>query len=323
MRAVVVEQTGGPEVLRVQDVEAPQPGPGQVLVAVAAAGVNFIDVYHRTGAYPLPLPIRPGSEGAGEVTAVGPDVTDVAVGDRVAWAMVAGTGYAEQALVPAERAVPVPEGLDLESAAAVLLQGMTAHYLCESTYPAGSGETALVHAAAGGMGLLLTQMLTAKGVRVIGTTSTEEKERLAREAGAAEVVRYTEVDLRAEVRRLTAGRGVDVVYDGVGKDTFDAGLDLLRPRGYLVLFGAASGPVPPLDPQVLNAKGSLFLTRPSLAHYVATREELLMRGRAVLSAVAEGRLRVRVGGRYRLDDASRAHADLEARRTTGKLLVVP
>lgn len=323
MRAVVVESTGGSEVLTVQDLEQPEPGPGELRVDVAAAGVNFIDIYFRTGLYPLPVPFQLGSEGAGTVSAVGEGVEGVAVGDRVAWAMVRGSGYAEQVLLPAERAVPVPDGVDLEVAAAVMLQGMTAHYLCESTYPARSGETALVHAAAGGLGLLLTQMLSAKGVRVIGTTSTEEKERLARGAGAAEVVRYTEQDLRAEVERLTDGRGVDVVYDSVGKDTFDAGLDLLRPRGYMVLCGASSGPVPPFDPQSLNPKGSLFLTRPSLGHYIATREELLERGDAVLSAVAEGRLEVRVGGRYPLEEAGRAHDDLEGRRTTGKLLVVP
>lgn len=323
MRAVVVESTGGPEVLEVQDLDQPEPGPGELRVDVAAAGVNFIDVYHRTGAYPLPLPIRLGSEGAGTVSAVGEGVDDVKVGDRVAWAMVQGAGYAEQVVLPASRAVPVPEGVDLEVAAAVMLQGMTAHYLSESTYPARAGETALVHAAAGGLGLLLTQMLSAKGVRVIGTTSTEEKERLARDAGAAEVIRYTEQDLRAEVERLTDGRGVDVVYDSVGKDTFDAGLDVLRPRGFMVLCGASSGPVPPFDPQLLNPKGSLYLTRPTLGHYVATREELLERGGAVLSAVAEGRLDVRIGGRYALDEAGRAHDDLQGRRTTGKLLLIP
>jgi len=320
---VVVEQTGGPEVLRVEDVEAPVPGPGEVLVDVAAAGVNFIDVYERTGGYPKELPFVAGSEGAGAVTAVGEGVTDFAVGDRVAWAMVAGSGYAEQAAVPADRVVRVPDGVESETAAALMLQGMTAHYLCESTYPAHSGETALVHAAAGGVGLLLTQMLAAKGVRVIATTSTEEKAELARGAGAAEVVRYTEADVVGEVRRLTDGRGVEVVYDGVGRSTFDASLDCLRPRGMMVLFGASSGPVPPLDPQVLNRKGSLFLTRPTLAHYIATRGELLGRAGSVLSQVAEGRLDVRIGGRYALEDAGRAHEDLEGRRTTGKLLVVP
>jgi NADPH2:quinone reductase len=323
MRAVVVEQTGGPEVLEVKDLDAPEPGPGQVLVDVAASGVNFIDVYQRTGVYPKELPFVVGSEGAGTVTAIGSEVTDLAVGDRVAWAMVDGAGCAEQVIVPADRAVPLPDGVELEIAAAVILQGMTAHYLCESTYPAGSGDTALVHAAAGGVGLLLTQMLAAKGVRVIATTSTEEKDELARGAGAAEVIRYTEADVVGEVRRITEGRGVDVVYDGVGRTTFDAGLDCLRPRGMMVLFGASSGPVPPLDPQELNRKGSLFLTRPTLAHYMATRQELLERAGAVLGQVADGRLDVRIGGRYDLEDVGRAHEDLQGRRTTGKLLIVP
>lgn len=323
MRAVVVEQTGGPEALRVVEIDPPEPGEGQVLVEVAGAGVNFIDVYQRTGAYPKQLPFVVGSEGAGTVTAVGSGVRDLAVGDRVAWAMVDDAGYAEQVLVPADRAVRVPEGVDVETAAALMLQGMTAEFLAESTYPARAGETALLHAAAGGVGLLLTQILAAKGVRVLATTSTGAKAELARGAGADEVIRYTEVDVVAEVRRLTDGRGVDVVYDGVGRTTFDAGLDCLVPRGMMVLFGAASGPVPPVDPQVLNRKGSLYLTRPSIVHYIATREELLGRAGAVLGMLADGRLDVRVGGRYSLEDAGRAHADLEARRTTGKLLVVP
>lgn len=323
MRAVVVEQTGGPESLIVKEVEARTPGAGEVLVDVVASGVNFIDTYQREGIYPKPLPFVVGSEGAGTVAQIGADVEGVSVGDVVAWAMVDGGGYAEQVVVPAARVVPVPDGVDPEVAAALMLQGMTAHYLCESTYPVVAGETALVHAAAGGLGLLLTQMLVRKGVRVIGTTSSEEKAQLAREAGADEVVRYTEVDVAEEVRRLTDGRGVDVVYDGVGRTTFDASLDCLRRRGMMVLLGASSGPVPPIDPQVLNQKGSLFLTRPTLAHYVATREELLERGGAVLAQVAAGDLDVRIGGRYPLDDAARAHEDLEGRRTTGKLLVVP
>ena len=323
MRAVVVERTGGPEALQVKEIDAPSPGPGQLLVDVTAAGVNFIDAYQRTGAYPRELPFVAGSEGAGVVSAVGEGVSDVAVGDRVAWAMVDGAGYAEQAVVPAERAVPVPDEVDAETAAAVMLQGMTAHYLCESTYPARSGQTALLHATAGGVGLLLTQMLAAKGVRVIGSTSTEEKAELARAAGASDVIRYTEQDIREEVRRLTGGRGVDVVYDGVGRTTFDAGLDVLVLRGMMVLFGASSGPVPPLDPQVLNRKGSLFLTRPTLGHYIATRDELMARAGSVLGQVADGRLDVRVGGRYALEDAGRAHEDLEGRRTVGKLLLVP
>lgn len=323
MRAVVVEETGGPEALQVKELETPVPGPGELLVEVAASGVNFIDVYQRIGQYPRRLPFLVGCEGAGTVRAVGEGVGDLAVGARVAWAMLDDCGYAEQAVVPAERAVVVPDGVDLETAAAVMLQGMTAQFLSESTYPARSGETALLHAGAGGVGLLLTQMLTSKGVRVIATTSTDEKAELARGAGAAEVVRYTEADIVAEVRRITDGRGVDVVYDGVGRSTFDAGLDCLRRRGMMVLFGASSGPVPPLDPQVLNRKGSLFLTRPSLTHYIASREELLERAGSVLDQVAAGRLDVRIGGRYPLEEAGRAHEDLQARRTTGKLLVVP
>ena len=323
MRAVVVEQHGGPEVLGVVDLDIPAPGRGQVRVEVAASGVNFIDLYERTGVYPKQLPFVAGSEGAGTVSDVGPGVADVSVGDRVAWAMLPGGGYAEVVVVPAERVVPVPDDVSLDTAAAVMLQGLTAHYLCESTFPIKSGQTALVHAAAGGMGLLLTQMISGKGARVIGTTSSQEKAALAREAGAAEVVDYTTADVVAEVRRMTDGRGVDVVYDGVGKSTFDASLDCLALRGTMVLFGAASGPVPPVDPQVLNRKGSLFLTRPTLAHHIATREELLWRAGETFGQVADGRLSVRIGGRYAYDQASRAHEDLAGRRTTGKLLIVP
>lgn len=323
MRAVVVTEHGGPEVLTVVEREAPTPGTGEVLVEVTAAGVNFIDIYQRSGVYPMDLPYVVGSEGAGTVTSVGAEVTDVRVGDRVAWAMVAGAGAAEQVVLPAARVVPVPAGLDPSLAAAVMLQGMTAHYLVESTFPARAGQTALVHAAAGGVGLLLCQMLAAKGVRVLGTTSTPEKARLARDAGAAEVVLYRDQDVVTEVRRLTGGAGVHVVYDGVGKDTFDAGLEVLRPRGMMVLFGGSSGQVPPLDPQVLNAKGSLYLTRPSLAHYVADRAELTWRAGDVLGAVASGDLDVRVGGTYPLAELGRAHEDLAAGRTTGKLLVTP
>lgn len=323
MRAVVVEQTGGPEVLQVRERETETPPRRHVRVDVAACGVNFIDVYQRVGAYPKPLPFVAGSEGAGTVVEVGQNVTDVKVGDRVAWAMVDGGGYAEETVVPADRLVPVPDGVDLDVAAAVMLQGMTAHFLSESTFPAGAEHTALVHAAAGGVGLLLTQMLTAKGTRVLATTSTREKADLARGAGAAEVVLYTEVDLVEEVKGLTDGAGVHVVYDGVGKTTFDAGLELLRPRGMMVLYGASSGPVPPLDPQVLNRQGSLYLTRPTLGHYIATREELLGRAGDVLGRVASGTLDVRIGGRYALEEAARAHEDLQGRRTTGKLLIVP
>ncbi|USQ80074.1 quinone oxidoreductase [Ornithinimicrobium faecis] len=323
MRAVVVSEQGGPEVLEVVERETPEPGEGQVRVDVQAAGVNFIDIYQRSGTYPMTTPFIAGSEGAGTVSAVGPGVTDVATGDLVTWAMVPGSGYTEQALVPADRLVPVPEGVSAEQAAAVMLQGMTAHYLVESTFPAQEGQTALVHAAAGGVGLLLCQLLAAKGVRVIGTTSTPEKAELARAAGADEIVFYREQDLVAEVQRLTDGAGVQVVYEGVGASTFDAGLEVLAPRGMMVLFGGASGPVPPLDPQVLNQQGSLFLTRPTLANYIAEREELLQRAGDILGAVAQGRLDVRIGGRYPLAEAARAHEDLAAGRTTGKLLLVP
>ena len=323
MRAVVVEQTGGPEVLHVVEQPSPTPQAGQVRVAVEASGVNFIDVYQRTGAYRKPLPFVVGSEGAGTVLEVGDGVSEVSVGDRVAWAMVDGGGYAEEVVVPVDRVVAVPDGVDLADAAAVMLQGMTAHYLCQSTFRAGPEHTALVHAAAGGVGLLLTQMLKAKGTRVIATTSTAQKAALARGAGADDVVLYTETDLVTEVDRITEGRGVDVVYDGVGATTFDAGLTLLRPRGMMVLYGASSGPVPPVDPQLLNRRGSLFLTRPTLGHYIADREELVARASAVLGQVADGSLDVRIGGRYPLAEAGRAHADLEGRRTTGKLLVVP
>lgn len=323
MRAVLAESFGGPEVLHTRDLPTPAPGAGQLVVDVAASGVNFLDCYQRAGRYDLPLPLLAGSEGAGVVSAVGDGVTSARVGDRVAWAMVLGGGYAEQVLLPADRVVPVPEGVDLDTAAAAMLQGMTAHYLTEATFRAGAGQTALVHAAAGGLGLLLTQVLVAKGVRVIGTTSTEAKAALAREAGAAEVVRYTEQDVVAAVERLTDGRGVDVVYDGVGATTFEADLDCLARCGTLVLVGAASGPAPALDPQVLGKKGSLFVTRPTLADHIVDRAELLERGTAVLGMVAEGRLDIRVGGRYPLDDAAEAHRDLEGRRTTGKLLVLP
>ncbi|MGH3781294.1 MAG: quinone oxidoreductase family protein [Pseudonocardiaceae bacterium] len=323
MRTIQITETGGPDVLRLAELPDPSPGPGQLLVELAAAGVNYVDTYQRSGAYPLPLPFIPGSEGAGTVTAVGPGVGDVAVGDRVAWAMSPGS-YAEQAVVPAEQAVPVPPGVDIEIAAGCLLQGMTAHYLAVSVHAVQPGETVLVHAAAGGMGLLLTQLATARGGRVIGTVSTREKERLAREAGSAEVIRYTEVDdVAAEVRRLTGGEGVAAVYDGVGASTFDASLASLRRRGMLALFGAASGPVPPVDPQRLNSAGSVFLTRPTLAHYVASRKELTWRAGEVFDAILDGSLRITIGGRYPLAEAGRAHQDLQGRRTTGKLLLLP
>ena len=323
MRAIQITETGGPEVLRLAELPDPSPGPGELLVELAAAGVNYIDTYHRSGAYPMPLPFIPGSEGAGTVTALGPDVSDVAVGDQVAWAGSPGS-YAERAVVAADQVVPVPQGVDIEIAGGCLLQGMTAHYLLVSVHAVQPGETVLIHAAAGGMGLLLTQLASARGGRVIGTVSTAEKERLAREAGATDVIRYTEVDdLTGEVRRLTGGDGVAAVYDGVGATTFDASLASLRRRGMLALFGAASGPVPPVDPQRLNSAGSVFLTRPKLADYVATRKELIWRAGEVFDAIVDGSLRIRLGGRYPLAEAGRAHQDLQSRRTTGKLLLLP
>lgn len=323
MKAVAIERNGGPEVLEVRDVAVPQPGPGEALVRVAASGVNFIDVYFRTGVYRAPhFPLVLGQEGAGVVEALGAGVTSVKPGDRVAYAGTLGS-YAEFAAVPAERLVPVPEGVELRDAAALMLQGMTAHYLCNSTYPLRAGEFALVHAAAGGVGLLLTQLAAAKGATVIATVSTREKAELAASAGAAHTILYTEQDFAAEARRLTGGAGVHVVYDSVGRTTFEKSLDALRPRGLLALFGASSGPVPPFDPQVLNQKGSLFLTRPSLGAYVATRDELEERARDLFASVLAGRLRLRVEHTYPLAEAARAHADLEARRTTGKLLLLP
>ena len=322
MRAAIVREHGGPEAIEIAELPDPEPGPGQLLVDVAAAGVNFVDVYYRTGAYPGELPLQLGTEAAGTVAAVGEGVVGVDVGDRVAWAMRPGA-YATRAVVAAERAVPVPPGVDDETAAAVLLQGMTAQYLTSATYPVQPGDTVLVHAAAGGTGSLIVQLARKRGGDVLATTSTEEKAKLAREAGAVEVIRYDQVDVAEEVRRITGGNGVVAVYDGVGASTFDASLACLRPRGYLVLFGSASGPVPPVDPRRLQEGGSLFLTRPTLAHYILSREELLDRSTAVFDAVADGSLTVRIGGRYPLDEVGRAHADLEGRRTTGKLLIIP
>nr|WP_246576980.1 quinone oxidoreductase [Actinospica durhamensis] len=324
MRAAVARAAGGPEVLDYTEAEVPRPGPGRVLVRVAAAGVNFIDTYQRSGVYPLAFPAILGGEGAGTVEELGEGVTDLAVGDRVAWADGNSGSYAEFDVVTADRLVPVPGQIELETAAASMLQGMTAHYLINSTYPLKAGETALVHAAAGGMGQLLTQLAKAKGARVIGTTSSAEKEQVARAAGADEVIRYTEVeDLAAEVRALTGGVGVDVVYDGVGASTFDASLGSLRKRGLLALYGGASGQVPPFDVQRLNRGGSLFLTRPTLAHYIETREELLWRSGEILSAVAAGELTVNVGARFPLSGAAAAHTALSGRATTGKVLLVP
>ena len=323
MRAVQVEQTGGPEVMQVVEVDDPVPGEGDLLVEVAAAGVNYIDTYHRSGLYPQRTPFGLGLEGAGTIRALGPGTTGFAVGDRVAWSSTQGS-YAELVVVPAGRAVHVPDEVSDEQAVGALLQGMTAHFLVTSTYPVARGDAVLVHAAAGGVGLLLTQLATERGAQVIGTVSTAEKEALAKDAGAAEVIRYTEVaDLAAGVRALTDGQGVSVVYDGVGRTTFDASLASLRPRGMLVLFGAASGPVPPVDPQRLNTGGSLYLTRPTLFHYIASRKELEYHSGEVFAAVADGTLDIRIGHRYPLEQARQAHEDLQARRTTGKLLLLP
>ena len=322
-RALVVPRTGDSSVLEVQDLEVAPPGDGEVQVEVAAVGVNFIDVYQRQGVYPLPTPFVSCSEGSGTVTAVGPGVGDVAIGDRVAWGSGLGAGAA---LVnrAADSLVPVPDGVELDVAAAAMLQGMTAHYLVNSTYPVQAGDVALVHAAAGGVGQLLVQMIKAKGGRVVATAGSSDKLEIARGLGADAVINYREADdLAAQVREANGGKGVDVAYDGVGKATFDASLSSLRPRGMLVLFGGASGQVPPFDIQRLNAAGSLFLTRPTLGSYTATREELLERGTSVLADIAAGRLVVEVGGRYPLADAATAYDDLEARRTTGKLLLIP
>ena len=320
MRAIRVHRPGGPEQLRLDELPVPAPGPGQARVDVAFAGVNFIDVYHRTGLYPLAPPFIPGSEAAGVVGAVGEGVTGLQVGDRVAYAMHLGS-YAEQALVDAWKLVPVPAGVGLDVAAAAMLQGMTAHYLTHSTFPLREGQVALVHAAAGGVGLLLCQIAKRIGARVIGTVSTEEKAGLARAAGADEVILYTRTSFKDEALRLTGGAGVDVVYDSVGRTTFEDSLGSLRRRGTLVLFGQSSGPVPPFDPALLNKHGSLFLTRPSLAHYAADRPELLARAGDVLGWIAAGRLAVRVDRVLSLGEAAEAHRLLEARATSGKLLL--
>ena len=323
MRAVQVTKAGGPDVLETVDLQDPTPGPGEVLVDVAAAGVNYIDTYQREGIYPMQTPYVAGMEGSGRVAALGQGVDGVSVGDRIAWAETLGS-YAQKVVVPWAKAVPVPDRVDDEQAVGALLQGMTAHFLVTDTYPVRRGDTVLVHAAAGGVGLLLVQLATAKGARVIATVSTPEKEELARGAGAAEVIRYTEVDdLAAAVRAFTDDEGVAAAFDSVGRTTFDASLASLRRRGMLVLFGAASGPVPPVDPQRLNSAGSVFLTRPKLFDFVITTGELRDRAAAVYAAVADGTLDVRVGHRYPLDAARTAHEDLQARRTTGKLLLTP
>lgn len=322
MKAIQVQKTGGPEALTLVDLPVPKPKANEAVVKIGAIGVNFIDVYFREGRYPSPLPFVDGQEAAGTVTEVGSDVKSVKAGDRVAYTGVIGS-YSEFAAVPADRLVRVPDKITDEQAAAAMLQGMTAHYLINTTYPLKKGETALIHAAAGGVGLLLVQMAKNIGARVIATVGTEEKAKLAREAGADEVILYTQQDFEAETKRLTENKGVNVVYDGVGKSTFEKGLNVLRPRGYMVLFGGASGAVPPFDPIALSQKGSLFLTRPSLFHYIATRQELEQRSGDIFNLIIAGKLKLRIGHVYKLKDVQQAHRDLEGRKTTGKILLAP
>lgn len=322
MQAVRIHETGGPEQLRFEDVPLPEPAAGQVRVQVAACGLNYIDTYHRTGLYPLPLPFIPGLELAGTIEALGPDVSGWNIGDRVATASGIG-GYAQFALVPADKLVRVPDGVELDLAAAIMLQGMTAHYLAYSTFPLKAGDTCLIHAAAGGVGLLLVQIAKRLGARVFGTVSTAEKAALASAAGADTVIRYTEENFVERVRELTAMRGVDVVYDSVGASTWEGSLNCLRPRGMMVTFGNASGPVQPISPLLLSAKGSIFLTRPTLAQYIATPEELAWRAGDLFNWVAQGALDVRVDRRYPLAEAADAHRALEGRATAGKVLLVP
>ena len=322
MKAIQVKQPGGPEAMELVELPVPQPKANEAVVKLAASGVNFIDVYFREGRYKAPLPLVLGQEGAGVVTAVGTDAMSVKLGDRVAWSGPLGS-YAEYVVMPADRLLPIPSNVTDQHAAAAMLQGMTAHYLSYDTYPLKRGETALVHAAAGGVGLLLVQMAHHIGARVIATVSTEQKAKLAREAGADEVILYTQSDFEAETKRLTGGKGVDVVYDSVGKTTFEKGLNILRPRGMMVLFGGSSGAVPPFDLIALSQKGSLYVTRPSLMSYIATREDLMMRSGAVFGMIAAGKLKLRIDHTYPLAEAQQAHRDLEGRKTTGKLLLIP
>ena len=322
MKAVRIHSLGGPEALRFEDVGDPEPKSGEAVVRVEAAGVNFIDTYHRTGLYKVPLPYTLGQEGAGTVETVAPDVSDVKPGDRVAWTGVAGS-YAQKAAVPAAKLVRLPAEISARDGAAAMLQGMTAHYLATSTYPLKPGDTCLIHAAAGGVGLLLCQIAKMRGARVIGTAGSEEKTALARAAGADFTIDYTTQDFEADVRRLTGGKGVQVVYDGVGKAVFEQSLDCLAPRGMMVTFGNASGPVPAVEPLTLSKKGSLYLTRPTLWHYIATREDLEARAGEVLGWIASGKLKIRIGAEYPLASAADAHRALEGRRTTGKVLLLP
>lgn len=322
MKAIRIHEFGGPEVMQYEEVPTPTPGAGQVLVKLAASGLNFIDVYQRTGLYPNDLPYGLGLEGSGTVAAVGAEVSGLGEGDPVAYTGVPGS-YAEYVLAPADRLVRMPDGLDVKVGAAAMLQGMTAHYLAYTTYPLKAGDTCLIHAAAGGVGLILVQMAKQCGARVIGTVSTEEKAALAREAGADEIILYTQQDFETEVKRLTDGKGVQVIYDSVAQDTFDKGLNCLAPLGYMVLYGQSSGPIPPFDPAILNAKGSLFLTRPSLFHYIADRASLEKRAGDVLGWIASGALKLRMEHTFALSDVAEAHRSLEGRKTTGKVLLIP
>jgi len=322
MHAIRIKAPGGPDVLTYEEFPTPAPGPADALVRLEAIGVNFVDIYQREGVYKMTHPFTAGSEGAGVVEAVGAQVTDFRVGDRVAYTGILGA-YATYAVVPAARLVKLPAGVDSRTAAGLMLQGMTAHYLTHTTYPLKAGDTALIHAAAGGVGLLLVQMAKMRGARLIGTVSTEEKATLAREAGADDVILYTQVDFEAEVKRLTGNRGVQVAYDSVGKTTYEKSMNSLAPRGYLVLFGNSSGVVPPIDPLTLMAKGSLFMTRPTMGHYIATREELLARATDLLGWVGSGRLKVRIGRTFPLAEAAEAHRYLASRQSTGKVLLIP
>lgn len=322
MKAIRISEYGGPEVLSLEDIDTPEPSAEQVRIKIEAAGLNFIDTYHRTGLYPLELPLTLGLEGAGVVDAVGENVSDFSAGDRVAWKSVSGS-YAEYVVANATDVVKIPDNVETKTAAAVMLQGLTAHYLSNSTYPLGENDTCLIHAAAGGVGLLLVQMAKMRGARVFGTTSTPEKAELARNAGADEVILYTEQDFEAEVKRLTDGQGLDVVYDSVAKATWEKSIECLKPRGYMVFFGNASGPVPPIDPLLLSQKGSIFMTRPTLNSYTLTEKEYMGRTNDIMNWIGDGKLNVRVGEEHPLADAAEAHRRLEGRKTTGKVLIMP
>ena len=322
MKAIVVSEKGGPENLVLQEVADPSPGEGDVLVDVSAAGLNYLDTYHRGGLYPMDFPITPGLEGAGTITAVGSSVDDFSVGDRVGWTSVIGS-YAERHVIPSEHAIPIPDGIDEASVAAVLLQGITAHYLAKDTFPLGAGDRCLIHAGSGGVGLLLTQIAKMHGAEVVTTVGTDEKTELSRAAGADDVIVYTRDDFKTAIEDLHGEQPIDVVYDGVGAATFMDGLDLLRPRGMMVTFGSASGPPPDISPLILSQKGSLFLTRPTMFHYISTREDLLRRSNDLFHWIASGDLEVRIGAEFRLEDAADAHRALEGRKTTGKVLIRP